>query len=668
MQQTDNTTGTQRVLSAVVLAIRWLAGRGSAMSRIVLVIVISVLAGAGFAAGLLPPGMGLEATYFSKPNLKSPQTTRIDAVLRFTWPAGAPAAPGLPVGAFSAQWRGYLVPAYSETYTFTLTASGKCRLIVNNTLLVDDTAPHPEQAHTGTVALQAGKLTEITLTTVQGGEAGTLALAWASASQARQTIPTNRLYPPVYAPRQLVYADTPELTTSTLYVTTLDGTPTKLVALGSGDPVFTPDGKRVIFCTTRNLSWSGSLCQVDANGKSVAPLIRTTKEERDPAFSPDGRKLAFACNVTGGWEIWVANANGTRRTQVTKNGFENRHPAFSADGLSLVFQSKRDGTWNLYRVNLDDGNETALTTDGGTDPVFNPGGDRIAFVSTRDGTPDLYQMKTDGSAQERLTNAPGGKSALYFDENGAVLTFTGLDQGKSDLYAVTLADKHVWRLTVAGACYNITSCKERSRLPDFLARWALDEMNGTVAADEGGHFPGTLVGGTTWEVGKRRGALRLNGNGQYVDTKWSLEGLRLPCTFACWVNPAATQCEYADIFGNHEGSTVGVVLQQDGPILNQYGFGYGSTPVGGSAGPLRLTADVWQHVAVVCDGKEVILYLNGQEVARGKGENPITPNPNLGFRLGSGFNGGRFFNGALDDFRIYGCALSADEVQTLMKE
>ena len=33
-----------------------------------------------------------------------------------------------------------------------------------------------------------------------------------------------------------------------------------------------------------------------------------------------------------------------------------------------------------------------------------------------------------------------------------------------------------------------------------------------------------------------------------------------------------------------------------------------------------------------------------------------------------GFAGGRFFNGALDDFRIYARALSVEEVHSVMKE
>jgi hypothetical protein len=121
----------------------------------------------------------------------------------------------------------------------------------------------------------------------------------------------------------------------------------------------------------------------------------------------------------------------------------------------------------------------------------------------------------------------------------------------------------------------------------------------------------------------------------------------------------------ANIFGNHEGSTQGLVMQQEGATANKFHFAYGSKPVGGGAGPVQLTAGAWQHVAIVCDGKEVVIYLDGKEAARGEGKNPLTPNPRLGFRLGSGTAGGRFFAGALDDFRIYSRALSASEIQKL---
>jgi len=43
-------------------------------------------------------------------------------------------------------------------------------------------------------------------------------------------------------------------------------------------------------------------------------------------------------------------------------------------------------------------------------------------------------------------------------------------------------------------------------------------------------------------------------------------------------------------------------------------------------------------------------------------------NPNLTFRLGQGYETGRFFRGLLRDFRIYRTALSTTEVQAVMKE
>lgn len=202
--------------------------------------------------------------------------------------------------------------------------------------------------------------------------------------------------------------------------------------------------------------------------------------------------------------------------------------------------------------------------------------------------------------------------------------------------------------------------------PDLVSRWKLDETNGTVAADAWGINPGTLVGNPTWVTGKRGGALRFNGKNQFVDTGWTLQGLNLPCSFAFWVNPDAVQGLHANIFGNHTGSTHGIVMQQESDAHNKFSFGYGSKPAPGGAGPVQLTASVWQHVAIVCDGKEVVIYLDGKEVAHGAGAGPLTPNPNLGFRLASGYSEGRFFAGALDDFRIYARALVAEEVMELI--
>jgi hypothetical protein len=222
---------------------------------------------------------------------------------------------------------------------------------------------------------------------------------------------------------------------------------------------------------------------------------------------------------------------------------------------------------------------------------------------------------------------------------------------------------------VTAAVKGTPSLKAAARIkvcPVEVAYWKLDEAEGATAADSWGKNTATLVGGPAWVPGKKGGALRFNGENQYLDAKTHFPDLNIPFSIAFWVNPADMQVSHANIFGHHVGSNVGMVLQQEGDKVNQYSFGYGATPQPGGAGPIQLDADMWQHVGVVCDGTNVVLYLKGVEKARGPGRHPMGPNPGMTFRLGQGYQGGgRFFSGALDDFRIYARALSAAEVDRL---
>jgi hypothetical protein len=84
--------------------------------------------------------------------------------------------------------------------------------------------------------------------------------------------------------------------------------------------------------------------------------------------------------------------------------------------------------------------------------------------------------------------------------------------------------------------------------------------------------------------------------------------------------------------------------------------------------PRPADGGAWQHLAVVCDGAEAVLYLDGAEKARGPALGPLVPNKALPFRLGQGYASGRFFNGQLSDVRVVRKALSAGEVAALARE
>ena len=98
---------------------------------------------------------GLTATYYDDIDLTGKTVRRIDSNVDFNWGYGPPDA-SMDPDWFSARWEGQVVPAYSETYTFSTYADDGVRLWVNGQLLIDDWRYHPPEEHSGTITLVAG--------------------------------------------------------------------------------------------------------------------------------------------------------------------------------------------------------------------------------------------------------------------------------------------------------------------------------------------------------------------------------------------------------------------------------------------------------------------------------------------------------------------------------
>ncbi|MCR4315403.1 MAG: hypothetical protein NUW37_03530 [Planctomycetes bacterium] len=81
--------------------------------------------------------------------------------------------------------------------------------------------------------------------------------------------------------------------------------------------------------------------------------------ERDPAVSPDGKYIAYASDMRGKWEIFVAPMHDTRQFLCVSDGFpgeDNRHPSWSPlydDGYQLVYHTY-NATQGLYLLVLVD--------------------------------------------------------------------------------------------------------------------------------------------------------------------------------------------------------------------------------------------------------------------------------------------------------------------------
>ena len=82
-------------------------------------------------------------------------------------------------------------------------------------------------------------------------------------------------------------------------------------------------------------------------------------------------------------------------------------------------------------------------------------------------------------------------------------------------------------------------------------------------------------------------------------------------------------------------------------------------------GGSSLAPDVWSHVATTYDGTTQRLFVNGVEVASRAQAGPLKKSSNP-LRIGGNNIWGEYFQGLIDEVRVYNRALTATEIQADM--
>ena len=199
-----------------------------------------------------------------------------------------------------------------------------------------------------------------------------------------------------------------------------------------------------------------------------------------------------------------------------------------------------------------------------------------------------------------------------------------------------------------------------------------DESSGTTAADATGNgHTGTLVGGASRTVGKSGNAVLLDGSTGYVSLPNDIVEDISDFTIAAWVyRNSATTKYWERIFDFGSGTGRYMMLTPTGTngnvnfsiTLNGY---HNQRQVTGTA---PVPTGQWTHVTVTLSGTTLTLYVNGAQVGQTTGVafTPWRIGPTAQNWLGhSQFSADPYFNGAIDDFRIYRGALSSTQIATL---
>jgi hypothetical protein len=207
--------------------------------------------------------------------------------------------------------------------------------------------------------------------------------------------------------------------------------------------------------------------------------------------------------------------------------------------------------------------------------------------------------------------------------------------------------------------------------PNLLGWWRFDDGGGTTAVDSSGQGNnGTLRGNPQWITGQLRGALSFNGSSTYVEIPYSNAYDRpAQLTLAAWVNPTTLADWCGVITFGINNSPYALQTWGDGAIRLSANWGTVTGGVGSgmwnsTAGQIKLGQ--WQHIAVTYDGAVIRFYRNGLKVSE------VSVALTLGslresVLIGADMPGGdEYFNGGIDDPRIYNSALSDTDIQAIM--
>src|SRR5271155_1877672 len=91
------------------------------------------------------------------------------------------------------------------------------------------------------------------------------------------------------------------------------------------------------------LDLQGSLWRLPAGGGHARRITDYFMDARQPVWTPDGKRLIFFAYRDGGYHLWSVAPDGADIRKLTAGAYDDRDPAISPDGSFVAFASDRAG-------------------------------------------------------------------------------------------------------------------------------------------------------------------------------------------------------------------------------------------------------------------------------------------------------------------------------------
>ncbi len=264
------------------------------------------------------------------------------------------------------------------------------------------------------------------------------------------------------------------------------------------DPALAPDGSEIAFVS------GGDIWTVAANGGDAHLLISNPATESRPLYSPDGKRLAFGSTRTGSGDIYLLTVDSGDLKRLTFDDSNDQLDAWSNDGKWIYFSSssRDNGGTDIYRVSVDGGTPMQVSADQYTYEYFS--------APKRDGSAVAFAGHGFGGSQWwRKGHSHIDESEIWLMRFGAQPTYEQLTEGgakevwpmwgKDDRTIFYVSDRsgtqNVWAKDIGGKARQVTQFKDGRVLWPSIGYdgrtilfernfqiWKLDATNGRAAA------------------------------------------------------------------------------------------------------------------------------------------------------------------------------------------
>lgn len=285
----------------------------------------------------------------------------------------------------------------------------------------------------------------------------------------------------------------------------------------NAEAYWSPDGKRLVFQSTRDGAACDQIYVMDADGKNVKRVSNGAGATTCGYFLPDGKHVLYgsthaqsaACPprpdrskgymwaIPPAYDIYVATLDGNLVRKLTDATGYDAEATVNWPRKKIVYTSKASGDLDLWSMNLDGSKKTRLTTavgyDGGA--FFSKDGKKMVWRAHRpaEGADlekykellsqdltapmkmELYVANADGSGAKQITRFGCASFAPQFTPDGKRIIFSSnknkCDSREFELFMIDVDGGNLQQVTSFGGFTSFPDFSPDGKQIVFTSSW-----------------------------------------------------------------------------------------------------------------------------------------------------------------------------------------------------